>query len=123
MSKKNIEKYIEDSINVLDEVFGNTIPSSFNGYISEFGASVIQSGLKPTLAIYENQNASTKEDKSKLTEIILKVLNDQTEEKSLLKYVINSQESEDRLKQEIIDIAVAVKLSIRTFKLVDKRSR
>ena len=123
MSKKNIEKYIEDSINVLDEVFGNTIPSSFNRYISEFGASVIQSGLKPTLAIYENQNASTKEDKSKLTEIILKVLNDQTEEKSLLKYVINSQESEDRLKQEIIDIAVAVKLSIRTFKLVDKRSR
>ena len=123
MSKKNIEKYIEDSINVLDEVFGNTIPSSFNGYISAFGASVIQSGLKPTLAIYENQNASTKEDKSKLTEIILKVLNDQTEEKSLLKYVINSQESEDRLKQEIIDIAVAVKLSIRTFKLVDKRRR
>ena len=118
MSKKEIENYIQKAIDVLSDKFiQGVIPSAYNGYISAFGASIIQSGLKPTLALYENQNASTKEDKSQLTKLILNILDEQTQEQSLLKYVINSERSENELKQDIVDIAVAIKLSIRTFKL------
>ena len=44
MSRRNIEKYIPEAIKVLNENFENgIIPSSYNGYISSFGASIIQS--------------------------------------------------------------------------------
>ena len=118
MSRKNIEKYIPEAIEVLSIKFKNgKIPSSYNGYISSFGASIIQSGLKPTLALFENQNNqdNTREDRSVLPILILKVLDENTEETSLLRYVINN--NEEVLKQKIIDVAIALKLSIRTFKL------
>ena len=37
------------------------IPSNFKGYISSFGASIIQSGLIPTLAFY-SQKENAEED-------------------------------------------------------------
>ena len=118
MSRKNIEKYIPEAIEVLSIKFKNgKIPSSYNGYISSFGASIIQSGLKPTLALFENQNNqdNTREDRSVLPKWILKVLDKNTQETSLLRYVINN--NEELLKQKIIDVAIALKLSIRTFEL------
>lgn len=119
MSKLHIENYIPKVLTVLEKEFSSgEIPSSYNGYISSFGASVMQSGLKPTLALFENKNASTKEDKSFLTKIILQVLDENEQEDSLLHYILKHSKKEEVLKQQIIDIAVAIKLSIRTFKLV-----
>lgn len=116
MSKKSIENYIPLAIKVLDETFNEgIIPSAYNGYISSFGASIMQSGLKPTLALFENKDAATKEDKEYLTKIILKILNG--EDGSLLRYVLNSKDDETYLKEKILDISIAIKLSIRTFKL------
>jgi len=117
MSKKNIEIYIPDAIEVLEKEFGDTISSAYNGYISSFGASILQSGLKPTLALFENKNNqdTTKEDKSKLPKIILKILDKEYRGDSLLRYVLANNELV--LKPKIIDIAIAIKLSIRTFKL------
>ena len=118
MSKKRIENYIPKAIELLNKEFPEgKIASAYNGYISSFGASVIQSGLKPTLAVFENANASTKEDKSYLTKLILKLLPN-TQGASLLKFVLANKLNEEALKEEILDIAVALKLSIRTFRLV-----
>ena len=116
MSKKNIEKYIPEVMNVLQNEFPDgVISSAYNGYISSFGASVIQSGLLPTLALFENTNAQTKEDKSYLTYIIFRVLSNSKDDISLLHYVLLNNNKE--YKQTILDIAIAIKLSIRTFKL------
>ena len=116
MSKKRIESYIPDAIKVLEKDFvDGKIPSAYNGYISSFGASIMQSGLKPTLALFENKDSNTKEKKEYLSKIILKVLDKSTKETSLLKYVINGNEK--LLKDKIMDISIALKLSIRTFKL------
>jgi CRISPR-associated protein Cmr5 len=117
MSKKTIEKYIPEAMRVLKEEFSKgEIPSAYNGYISSFGASVIQSGILPTLALFEKKDAPTKEDKSKLTKLILKIL-DNKYNKTLLEYVLDSQDDKLYLKQKILDISIALKLSIRTFKL------
>lgn len=116
MSKKNIEKYIPKALEVLHQEFSSgVIPSAYNGYISSFGASVLQSGLIPTLALFENTDAKTKEDKSYLTYLIFRVLTNSNDDISLLTYVLNHKN--DNLKPKIIDIAIAIKLSIRTFKL------
>jgi len=116
MSKKRIESYIPKAIEVLEETFiDGKIPSAYNGYISSFGASVMQSGLKPTLALFENKNAKTEKDKEYLTKIILKILDPNHNEESLLRYVLSG--NEELLKSKIMDISIAVKLSIRTFDL------
>lgn len=118
MSKKRIEKFIPEALKVLDAEFQDgKIPSEYNGYISAFGAGIIQSGLKPTVAIYENKNAETKSDKDRLTRIILKIIAPDVDEKSLLRYIINSKESEAYLKEKIKDASIAIKLTMRTFEL------
>lgn len=116
MSKKRIQSYIPKAIEVLDKEFPQgKIPSAYNGYISSFGASVMQSGLLPTLALFENTNAKTKESKEYLTYIMVQVLTDRDDDISLLRYVLDGDE--EVLKPLIMDIAIAIKLSIRTFKL------
>jgi len=116
MSKKRIESYIPKAIEVLDREFSDgKIPSAYNGYISSFGASVMQSGLLPTLALFEKKDAPTKEDKSKLTSLILKMLDNKTQEETLLSYVLHN--NNEIIKSKILDISIAIKLSIRTFKL------
>ena len=76
MSKKSIGQKISKAMNVLDLTFKDVIPSSYNGYISSFGASIIQSGLEPTLALFENENASTLEKKQLLPKLILNILDE-----------------------------------------------
>ena len=120
MSKKNIEKYIPKAMEVLNKTFEDGIfPSSYNGYISSFGASIMQSGLKPTLALFENKDANTKETKQLLTNIILEILAPNNDKDSLLDYVLNNSKDEAYIKQQIMDISIAVKLSLRTFKKGD----
>lgn len=120
MSRKAIENYIPRAMEVLTEAFPDgTFPSSYNGYISSFGASILQSGLKSTLALFENKDANTKEQKEILTKIILSILDKDSQAQSLLQYVLASNEDEYHLKQKIIDISVAVKLTLRTFKKGD----
>lgn len=89
MSKKNVESFIPKVIEILDVHFPDgIIPSAYNGYIASFGTSIVQSGLKPTLALFENRNASNKEDKSYLTKLILNVLDEHHNNDSLLRYVL-----------------------------------
>jgi len=121
MSKKEIEKYIPIALQVLqDEFSSGQIPSTYNGYISSFGASIIQSGLLPTLALFENENASTKENKEHITKLILKVLDKTSKQKSLLHYVLEDRINQEYLKEKIVNISVAIKLSLRTFQLQRK---
>ena len=117
MSKKRIESYIPKAMEVLEDEFRDgTIPSAYNGYISSFGASIIQSGLKVTLALFENTNANTKESKEDLSYLIIRVLTGKKDDISLLHYVLKCK-NEELLKEQILDISIAIKLSIRTFKL------
>lgn len=120
MSKRAIENYIPQALEVLKEHYPKgVIPSAYNGYISSFGASIVQSGLKPTVALFENENNQdkTKADKSVLTKNILKVLDKNYEDNSLLRYIVYHKGNQDILKQNIMDISIALKLTIRTFKL------
>ena len=120
MSKKRIEEYIPKALEVVEEEFkSKVIPKEYNGYISSFGAGLVQSGLKPTVAIYENKNDKdkTQQDRTKLPKMILKIIEPNSSESSLLRYIINSNQNEKQLKEKIKDASIAIKLVIRTFKL------
>lgn len=107
---------------------GDTISSEYNGYIASFGASVIQAGLKPAVAFNERSDSQSAKDKAILMKTLLYMVKKQNGEdfdadnpdEKLLSYVLEKGDQDNRLKRQILDSATALKLAIRTFKLVKK---
>lgn len=95
------------------------IEKEYNGYISSFGAAVIQSGLKAAVAFNESESSGSAKDRKKLMKAILHILkkgqmNDGDNDK-LMNYVLENDNP--ATKSDIMDAAAALKLAIRTFKL------
>ncbi|MCI5056453.1 MAG: hypothetical protein MRY83_10120 [Flavobacteriales bacterium] len=136
--KKRIEDMIPGAIDAIEEHFKNPdgtvppIPRTFQGSISSMGASVLQMGLLPTLAVFADTDSGAKDDqRTQLLKIIIRVLAEYKgyKDKDLFQNAGNESackiaakmkpEQQKRLKSHLLDAAVAVKLSLRTFKLED----
>lgn len=114
--KKRLENYIEAAILLLPEsgiVKNNIIENKYSGYISSFGAAVINNGFVPAYMFYNKDS-----DHNKLLTSILSIIKSTEESSSsnLLGYYNEKQKSEYAL-QKIMDAATALKLTIRTYKL------
>lgn len=99
----------------------NEIDEAYNGAIASLGASLIQMGLLPTLAVYAADDKKDKADKKKLMKAILLTLGrPEADGRALLVSAsqLQHQSEKNRLIQDINDASVALKLVIRTFKLV-----
>lgn len=109
----------------------DSIDKAYNRQIAAFPVTVSMSGLKPAFAIYwadrnNNDDDKCKVDRSKIIDML--ALMDFYEGKSpvkdgmALKNVVfneNNDEEEKDLRRRIIGYSIALKLAIRTFKLVD----
>jgi hypothetical protein len=116
MNKHNIEKRIPQAITVLREHFGDDpIPKVYQGYISAFGVSLVQTDLLPTLAFFGSASQNGDGDRSLISSMIAKTLGIETNG-SLLDYAI-SHNDRASLKEEIKEASVALKLSMRLFVL------
>lgn len=97
-----------------------TILSEFNGYISSFGASVINGGLLPAVIFYSQNGASSGRYKI-ITglEYIIRVhypaLLGNYNLLNRLKNMVQANQPTGWLEEKIFDAAVALKLAIRTF--------
>jgi CRISPR-associated protein Cmr5 len=113
-----VEELIPRTMEVLKNGFKDgEIEKEYNGYISSFGASVLMSGLKASVAMFESENSSAQADRRKLMNIILQILDERaTKDDKLLDYILRNSDKEEFLKKEILNIATALKLCIRTFK-------
>jgi len=115
--KRQVEALIPKALEVVAKEFekelqNEGIPNVYNGYIAAFGASIIQSGLRPTIAIYENKNASSEGERYRITKMIAQILG---LEQDLLDYVVHTNER--KAKEQIKAAAIALKLALRTFKI------
>lgn len=95
------------------------IMESCNGQVSALGVSILMIGLKPTIAVYYQD-----ESRRNLLEVVAKMLAkykkvNKNEEmswaESLTRYVM--KDSDDALKRDILDCSVALKQVIRTYKM------
>jgi CRISPR-associated protein Cmr5 len=134
--KKRIAKLIPAAIDAVDQVFpanSRPIPREYQGYISSFGASVMQSGILPTLTIYasQQQRGNATEDRSKILSVLQHILlsdhsslpngiKETIRGKDLFKAAVELYKDDLGLRDlrgHLLDAAVAAKLAIRTFEL------
>jgi len=121
---KTIEKILPVAINAVKNnvLENNKVPKEFNGYISSFGASIIMSGLLPTLVFF-SQEGKSKGNRRSVIVAIEEILNANNPDllstnKDLLKTVVAKLEDMaaiERLQDKIQEAAIALKLAIRIF--------
>ncbi len=128
---KQVEKWLKiadtslSAVGIVDS--DSKIKEVYKGYVSSFGAMVIQNGLPAALAI--NMKTDTEEGKQriKVIEVIAKVLKDSEvseyqniDSKTLLEKSCKLANNGDvrplrTLKQDVIDAGIALKLMMRTY--------
>lgn len=143
---KRIDVLIPAAINAINDSRipkeNDIVPNEYKGYIDTFGAAIVQNGLIPAIIFYET--AGGKEDTSitsdpekqviyknrnKVMKAILQVILNNEKETSvpvpdtLFKYIMekkNKGMSEKKIRQRVVDGAIAIKLALRTFAIEKK---
>lgn len=129
---KNIEELLPSAIKAVKEhvLVDNLVPKEFNGYISSFGASLIMSGLLPTIVFF-SQEGKSKGDRKSVIKAIEKILNQKNPDvlitdRNLLKTVetmVKEEQEMQYLQDKIQEAGIALKLAIRIFPKSKKESK
>lgn len=109
---KQIETYIPRAITAIEElqiVKNGEVAKQFNGYIASFGASVRQAGLLSTVLFYGNANSNAEKEREKVVKAIELIIGHD---------ISNNNRVEKSTRAKVENAAVALKLAIRTYKLV-----
>lgn len=145
--KQTIENLIPEALILIEAWLGRPAPADkggdsviqvekvYKGYIASMGASLIQSGLLPTLAIFSADDSGDKGDRRKLMRILTELLKHQWKERygeipavstgkdeiRLLVFAVNNKDNASLLRQlrrDLTQASVALKLALRTYNLV-----
>ncbi|HUM51389.1 MAG TPA: type III-B CRISPR module-associated protein Cmr5 [Chitinophagales bacterium] len=123
---KNIEKILPTAIDAVKKFVipenQSEVPKEFNGYISSFGASVISSGLLPTIVFF-SQAGKSKGDRRSVINALEYIVSKEfpgtinTNEKIVSKVteMVKANQSMNRLEEKLNEAAIALKLAIRIF--------
>ncbi len=124
--KTRVENYLPPAIKAVEKIIlegktGKPVPRPFKGYISAFGAAVIQSGILPAVAFYSAKGGA-EEDRTNVIRAIEYILNRQenfqyNDNETLLKYLVEHPAERENLTAKIMDAATALKLALRTFEI------
>ncbi|RMG59200.1 MAG: hypothetical protein D6722_22575 [Bacteroidetes bacterium] len=148
MSKQVIEKLIPPALKLIGSTLQNpedgSVPKVYKGYISSMGASLNQSGLLPTLAIFSAEDSNDEGDRWKFMIILTDLLKSywparyagiDTQKDPhgkglakrlwLLHYVSHGSGLQEeqlpgfyrQVRQDLTQASVAVKLALRTYTL------
>jgi len=128
---KNIEKILQFAVDAVKThvlTAEKEVPKEFNGYISAFGASVIMSGLLPTMVFFSQEGKSKGARTCVLKSIEQILVKSETlaKDENLLETVLKlykSPEQLDQLQNKIQQAGVALKLAIRIFPKSKKDSK
>lgn len=116
MNKRKVENYMSKAIEILRQKFKDKpIPREFRGYISQFGASIIQSGLMPAVAFFQNSNSESKKERPFIIKAIFKMIDEEKSNKGSLLEYIDKYEDKEYIKEDILNAAIALKLVLKSF--------
>ncbi len=118
------EKALRENSVILN---GNTILSAYNPKITSLGISIGMSGLRPSLAIFKNNENRSEVDTIAILDVIAKILhydeecpyrNRIEENDSLWKVAIHPDTDVRLLKRYVKEAAIALKQVVRTYELI-----
>lgn len=132
-----------DAIRIKIANGGSSIPKEYKGYINALGPSILQAGLIATLAFCTDRKKSIENtDRNNVLNALLFMLPPKAErEMHLLKYVMTEclkqdgqsyeqreklatvdldQKKLEAMEETILEMVIALKLALKTFKLADK---
>lgn len=128
MNKRRVETLIPEAYQVLRDVEivykdKDQIEKGFAGQISTFGASMMTGSVLATIAFFSNKNGANVDRPKILKGIELLITNSsrkQMPDNGLFGYVQQeiSKGNEKKVKEELIDCAVALKLAMNLYELV-----
>lgn len=107
--------------NIVSE--NGTYDNRFKGYISSFGASIVQSGLLPTVIFYEKEETGEAKDRPKVVQALIAMLNNNQSgdnpriPEKLSKYIIDKKCGNEFI-EEVTDCMVAMKLALRMYRSI-----
>lgn len=103
---------------------GSNISAVYKGYISSFGANIIQTGIKTAVYFYEAKESGSSGNKKLITACIHYILqraegnsNPETAG-NLSSRFANENVNLEQLAQKVMDAATALKLAIRTYNMI-----
>ena len=144
---ENIKKYIPVAYKIIQDYENSLekkpIDKELKGYIPSLGASILMSGLIPSLAIYAAEDNNSQASRFIILDWISRIIgdkinfepvqnneNEKEKEKAnenaveFFRFILKKNETEQkRIEAEILEATVALKLCIRTFKLSDDEQR
>lgn len=122
MNKNTVNQEIHIAYETLEEVgiaSNGKINKTYRGQISSFGAAVTMGSLLSAITFF-SQDGKSEVSRSKLMEAILIVLRKRgiadESDKKLFEFVEKIEEEE--IKEEILNIAIALKLAMNLYELV-----
>jgi len=105
---REVEAYIPKALKAIKELKiaddKGEVAKQFNGYIASFGASMRQAGLLSTVLFYSNANSNAEKEREKVVKAI--------------EQIISPHELIQENRAKVEHAAIALKLAIRTYKLV-----
>lgn len=137
--KEKINELIPLAIDAISKskiAVNGEVKKEFKGYISSIGSSIIQAGLLPTLAFFQNSSGKNADSFRVLDAVLRLIKTNYNEHERLIDYVIltcrinqtpNDQYRFNNLdlnkleivESEITHALIALKLALRTFKIDD----
>ncbi|MEI6680815.1 MAG: type III-B CRISPR module-associated protein Cmr5 [Mariniphaga sp.] len=138
---KTINRYLQkaDAAIISTEIAKNTVThvevpplapiykvqSSYKGAISSFGASLIMSGLIPTIQFYMSDSNNRDSDHGKIISAIAKIIYESPNDnadflKNEVLSLANNRVEQNKLRNKIADAAIALKIMLRTYEFQKK---
>lgn len=152
-NKRKIDEYISKAINILNNnkkivKDGGKIDKTFSGQIATFAVAVSTGSLLSAVAFFSD-NGGASNERSSLMDVIYEIIADEklsdtdkeddknkrnvnNKNSKLLDYVISKYEklkesndivSYNRIKEDILNAAIAVKLAMNFYELVDNSNK
>lgn len=103
----------------------NKVPSSYKGAISSFGASLIMSGMIPTIQFYMSDSTNRDSDHSKIIEAISMIIYDNPNNNAIhlkneVLRIATDRVEQKKMRNKIADAAIALKIMLRTYEFQKK---
>ena len=98
-----------------------TYPSTFNGYISSFGASLVLAGLLPTVVFFERPDSGAEEERDKVINALKKMM-DIADNVKMAAYILEKENDKSIRRCDdpvfvklVVQNMTAMKLALRLF--------